>query len=344
VASSTDGSEKYARTFTGKQADKARSPAFEIDTFCLRGYGLSQDDVYPAIQALTSVQPILFNFLKRDKTNREVEELLTGMVNVYSPVAPATDELFSSCTLSQKYANGDSKANGDNFGLIMIDHLDGEAISVSRLFASVFSRTGTWLEDQDLPASAFATVARSKPTNAVFIFSVNSHKSPSQLARMALLKKSQPDTYMVPIAVGVYFDFPDEEYFRRIELGTALDLGSNPTQLLSKLAGADVHLRDVSNGLSHVMSHLISFVNVPALPLSSLDKVLSDIIKRANDSGRRTAFKSKEAAVAEDLTGAGGGGGFGGGGGGNGNNALVALVEENKVICEGAGEESFTEV
>jgi len=353
VASSTDGSEKYARTFTGKQADKARSPAFEIDTFCLRGYGLSQDDVYPAIQALTSVQPILLNFLKRDKTNREMEELLSGMVNIYSSVAPATDELFSSCNLSQKYANGDAKANAVNFGLIMIDHMDGEAISVSRLFASVFSRTGTWLEDQDLPASAFATVAKSKPSNAVFIFSVNSHKSPSQLARMALLKKSQPDTYMVPISVGVYFDFPDEEYFRRIELGTALDLGSNPTQLLSTLAGGDVHLRDVSNGLSHVMSHLISFVNVPALPLSSLDKVLNDILTRANDSGRRIVSKAKDAAVADDLSGtnagsprggAGGGGGFGGGGGGNGNNAVVAAVEESAVDCEGAREDSFTEV
>jgi len=340
VTSATDGSEKYARTFTGKQADKARSPAFEIDTFCLRGYGLSQDDVYPAIQALTSVQPILLNFLKRDKTNREVEELLSGMVKIYSSVAPATDELFSSCSLTQKYANGDAKAKAGNVSLIMIDHLDGEAISVSRLFASVFSRTGNWLEDQDLPASAFATVAESKPTNAVFVFSANTHRSPSQLARMGLLRKRQPETYMVPVAVGVYCDLPDEEYFRRIELGTALDLGSNPVQLLSTLAGGDVTLRDVSIGLSHVMAHLISFVNVPVLPLSSLDKVLNDILARANGSGRRF---SKEAPAIDDLSsgnaGAGGGGGFGGGGGGSA--SIVAAADQE---VAGAREECFTEV
>jgi len=348
----SDGSEKYARTYTGKPANKARSPAFEIDTFSLRGYGLSQDDVYPAIQALTTVQPILLNFLKRDKTSKDVEELLSGMVSVYCSVPQVLDELFRSCNLSQQYASGDEKANADNVSLIMIDHMDGEAISVSRLFASVFSRTGTWIEDQDLPASAFATVARSKPMNAVFIFSLNTHKSPSQLARMGLLKKSQPDTYMVPIAVGVYFDFPDEEYFRRIELGTALDLGSNPTKLLSILAGGDVTLRDVSNGLAHVMGHLISFVNVPVLPLSSLDKALGDILARAGSGKRRI---SKDAPVTDQLNGgnaaagAGGGGGFGGGGGGSDNKVATAddIICEYEGNCEGARENedsSLTEV
>merc|ERR1711964_284204 len=63
VCSAPPGYE-YARPFTGKtpSTNKSRAATFEVDTYALRGYGLDQEQVGPAIQTLTRESPTLMNF------------------------------------------------------------------------------------------------------------------------------------------------------------------------------------------------------------------------------------------------------------------------------------------
>jgi len=53
------GTGAYVKAFTGKMAEEKRVASFEVDTFTLRGHGLSQMDVHPALQALAIVEPAL---------------------------------------------------------------------------------------------------------------------------------------------------------------------------------------------------------------------------------------------------------------------------------------------
>ena len=55
------------------------------------------------------------------------------------------------------------------------------------------------------------------PLNAVFAFSTDSCKSIPQLACLGLLYASQPEMHLVPVAVGVTLDFPDENFIQQIE-------------------------------------------------------------------------------------------------------------------------------
>jgi len=294
-----------------------------VDTHALRGYGICQDEVYPAVQALTDVEPVMMNFLKESKVNADLEQLFDIMSGVRpASVQSCTELYFRSSKRCSQYQEGGSivhnKLAGASPNLIMIDHADGEAISVSRLFHSVFSQAGNWIEDQDLAPSDFATIVRGgKPGNAVFIFSQNSHKSPSQLARLGLLHRCQPEMHMVPVVVGVSFDFPDADYLQQLELGMVLNLGNQAVERLSSFAGDEVVLRHVSSGLSYLMGFLVDFINVPALRQSALNKALLDILVRATGSGRRTSLSGQDpiASPSPSAEKSGGGGGFGGGGG-----------------------------
>jgi len=296
VCSGAGGGGGYVKTFTGKVADKSHESAFEVDTFTLRGYGLSQEDVHPAIQALTAVEPAFTNFLDEAKLSNDLEELFgrMGSIKFKGSVPNSIEPLFRGSKRCSQFKEGGAlsqgKVAGSNLNLILADHLDGEAVAVSRLLQSIFSVTGNWLEDQDLSPTDYATVVRAgKPLNAVFAFTQNSHKSTSQLARLGLLFACQPEMHMVPVAVGVSFDFPDEDFLQQLELGKALNLGPNPAALLASIAGAEVTLRQIANGLAHVMSFLVSFVNAPTLPHGRLEKVLLDVLARATGSGRRTS-------------------------------------------------------
>jgi len=320
------------KTFTGKVADKSRDASFEVDTFTLRGYGISQNDVHPAIQALTAVEPVFMSFLDESKTVNDFSELVGRMSSIKSKgsVERSTEALFRGAKRCVQLREGGHLSQGNIAGaklnLILCDHWDGEAIAASRLFQSIFSQNGNWLEDQDLSAADYATVVRAgKPLNAVFAFSNNSCKSIPQLARLGLLYASQPEMHMVPVAVGVAFDFPDEDFLQQIEFGKALNLGSNPAGYLAALAGAEVRLKDIAGGLGHVMTFIVSFVNVPSLQQAALRKTLVDILYRATASGKRTSFAKQvplnvPRASEAPAKGAGGGGGTGGGGGGGAGN------------------------
>jgi len=294
-----DPSGGYVKTFTGKVADKSRSAAFEVDTYSLRGYGLSQSDVHPAIQAIVAVEPAFMNFLDNATLNSNLEEIFGRMSNIsfYGSVDQATESLFRSCKRCAVYKDGGSSSEdktkgiaGTALNIILCDHLDGEAVAVSRLIQSIFTQKGNWLEDQDLSPEDYAQVVRTgKPFNAVFAFTMRSHKSPSQLARLALLVTSNPEIHMVPVAIGLAFDFPDEEFLQKIELGTALNLGSNPRELLEAHAGAPVSFKQLADGLAHLMSFLVCFVNAPTLTKARLDSELLKVLERATGSGRRTS-------------------------------------------------------
>jgi hypothetical protein len=296
VCSGAGGGGEYVKTFTGKVADKSREAAFEVDTFTLRGYGLSQNDVHPAIQALTAVEPVFTNFLDEAKLNNDLDELFgrMGSIKFKGSVGNSIEPIFRGSKRCSQFKEGGAlsqgKVAGSNLSLILCDHLDGEAVAVSRLLQLIFSVNGNWLEDQDLSPTDYATVVKNgKPVNAVFAFTQNSHKSTSQLARLGLLIACQPEMHMVPVAVGISFDFPDEDFLQQLELGKALNLGPNPAAVLASIAGAEVTLRQIANGLGHVMSFLVSFVNPATLPQRSLEKVLLDILARATGSGRRSS-------------------------------------------------------
>ena len=77
-----------------------------MDTFTLRGYGLSQVvDVHPAIQALAAREPVFVYILDERKTVNNFLELVGHMSSI----------------------------------AVKGDHLDGEAIAACRLFQSIFT-------------------------------------------------------------------------------------------------------------------------------------------------------------------------------------------------------------
>jgi hypothetical protein len=282
-----------------KKSIKHKAATFEVDTYALRGHGVSQDDVHPAIQALAQVEPIQMNFCSKRQVTSNLEELFARMppssIQFLSPMEEVIANFFSSSKCFSAYKDDSGALMPGNLPLncniILCDHMDGESIAVSRLFHRVFSQRTPWLEDQDMSARDYATIVRSgKPSNAMFVFSQQTLHSAVQLARLGLLVKVHPQMHMVPVAIGVSFDFPDEAYVDELESGDLLLLGSNPAQKLALLAGDKVTMKEIAVGLVHTMSFLISFVNVPLLKQKDSQKTLLDLCSRATSTGRRTSF------------------------------------------------------
>jgi hypothetical protein len=292
--SESDGG--YRKIFTGKAVDKSRAATFEIDTLSLRGYGVGQEEVHPAIRALTSVDPVFINFRSQTKVNTDAEELLGRMTGLQlrCKMDVATEGFFSGFKRLAQYKEG--TGFGDKLCLILSDHLDGDSVAVSRLFQSVFIKKGNWLEDQDFPPQVYAATMRSgKVDAAVFMFGRTTHNSAPQLARLGLLHKCNPNVHVCPVVVGVTFDFPDEDYLNNLEMGKALSLGTNAAQRLASIAGDEVSLKNCTEGLIHVLSFFVTFVNVPALKQAELNKSMNEVFTRAhNGNGRRTSLTPVE--------------------------------------------------
>jgi hypothetical protein len=267
---------------------------FEIDTISLRGYGICQEEVHPAIQALTMVEPFLLNFRSETRVNNDLQELFSRMpqasIAFKTPVESVTAGLFHSCTRVAHFKEG-KLAAGSGYHLIICDHSDGEAVAVSRFLQEHFALVvGNWLEDQDiLPVDYASLLKKSNPSHTVFMFSKRTTSCVTQLARLGLLVKNYPSANMIPLVVGVSFDFPDQEYLLKLETNKALSLGDSPGARLAQFAGDDVNLKQVAEGLTHVMSYLITFVNVSILTPAALDKSLKESLQRALAGGRRVS-------------------------------------------------------
>merc|ERR1719498_1734388 len=291
VCSAIADSCKMRATFSGR-FEKSRPALFEVDTCALRGYGVSQQDVHPALQAVTAVEPVFMHFLSEESCG--VQGLLEGLVGIERAmhVADATQKLFQSKARCSQLSNAGFKVE-ESMNLIMSDPFDADAIAVSRLFQSVFSGRGCWIEDQDLRPSEFATVVRTgKLRNTVFVFTENTTKSIPQLGRLGLLHTYQGEMHMVPVAVGNSFEFPDQDFMLKLETGKG-EIGFDAMGRLANCAGGQVTLKQVCNGLSHVMRFLISFVNVPGLTGRPLEQCLLDVLTRATGSGRRTSLSKQ---------------------------------------------------
>jgi len=279
---------------------KHSAATFEVDTITLRGHGISQNMVHPAIQELSKEPPIQMNFCGEAKLNGNLEAMFARMpptsIQYLSSVLGVTENFFSSSKVLARYKDASGAITPANLppngcNILLCDHADGEAIAVSRYFQSIFSTKATWLEDQDMTAQDYATVARNgKPSNAIFMFSQNTHMSAVQLSRLGLLIKVHPEMHMVPVVVGVSFDFPDEEYIAQLEGGTLLNLGTNPAQKIIGMAGDEVSFVDMARGLVHAMSFLICFIDVPRLSQKNGQQAVLDILSRATGTGRRTSF------------------------------------------------------
>jgi hypothetical protein len=297
----------YVKTFSGKTFSnkQSRTSTFEVDTFILRAHGVLQEHVHPAIQALTALEPVFTNLLSETNLNNDLEEMFGRMksINLGLTIQECTKDVFASSKRCAQYKNATSSSVGSNLNLILCHHLDVEAISASRLLQVIFSQKGNWVEDQDLASADYATIVRDcKPLNAVFVCSQYTLKSNSQLARVGLLVRCQPEMHMVPVVVGTSFDIPDESYLLSLETGKVLDLGTNPAERLAALAGDSVNLKHIVDGLTHVMTFLIAFCNIPNMDQATIQKTLLDILKRATGSGSRISSSNQEPRQLESAT------------------------------------------
>merc|ERR1719171_599693 len=95
-------------------------------------------------------------------------------------------------------------------------------------FSAVNLPGETFLEDQDLLPEDFNKAVRSGQLhNCVFVFSKDSMKSPVQLCRLGMIVKATPGTTMIPIVIGITFDFPDEDFLVKLQVGDVIDMGPN---------------------------------------------------------------------------------------------------------------------
>jgi len=289
---------KYTKPHTQKSFQSSRAVTFEVDTYVLRGYGLDQEQVGPAIQTLTREDPTCINFRSQSNLIANLGEIFEGMAGTLKlkiPANQATKSFFISEEILGQHRDGCGSIREGNLphqpNLILCDHCDGEAVAVSRFFMTVFGKKGSWLEDQDMPSKDYATIVRAaQPSNCLFMFSRQTSDCVAQLARLALLVKCHPEMHMVPVVSGVTFDFPDEDFLRMLETGGVLNLGPDPQQLLTALAGEVVSLKQIVAGLTHVMSFLVSFINFPQLTEKQSGKALHTILTLATGVGRKTSL------------------------------------------------------
>jgi len=305
------------RTTSNKVSGKSRRAALEVDTSALRGFGLPQEDVLQAIKAFTHVEPVFMNFVSESELSRSFEELFERMT--WSVAEVGANQSKPEVNMASKfYQNSrrlaaqmqDMELMSDRlpfFTLILIDHLDVEAVAASRLFHSFLVGSGKdqpsdlFIEDQDLSSSNFATAMKSgKLQRACVLLTSRSLQSPSQLARLGLLVKLNPNADMFPIAVGATFDFPDEQYLRDLETGVALQLGASASELLSGYAGHEVSLKAVTDAVSYTMGFLLTFINVPQMKTTLVEKAVIDLLSNNAGGRRRDSFNvsEKEASIA----------------------------------------------
>merc|ERR1719253_1917450 len=99
--------------------------------------------------------------------------------------------------------------------LILIDHMDGDAVAVCRLLGSKklsFYHKANCLQDQDIAPKQYAIIAKDKIVQVtIFLFTAKTLSSGVQLARIGLLWKNNPSIFVVPVVLGVTFDFPDAD-------------------------------------------------------------------------------------------------------------------------------------
>ena len=287
------------RTQVQMQAQKSyQAKVFNIDTTSLRGFGLPQEAISPAIQALTAVAPIMMNFRVLAELSARLQELCTQM-NVQFPL-DSLNHVFScstGCLAQYKDASGQvSKTLVAEIGrsakpsLILSNHRDGESIAGSRLFSSILTNLKgpkqTWIEDQDLTGPDYATfVSNCRPANVLMLCSQGAFEDAPLLARLGLLVKCQQKRVdMLPVVIGATFDFA-EASATMIQEVLKLKLGTNPSERLSELAGDKVTYQEISDAVEYSLTFPISFINVPQLS----EKKLQDMLRGLLESAKRVA-------------------------------------------------------
>jgi hypothetical protein len=279
------------RSFTASSAKSELKSMVEVDTRSLRGHGVDQGFVQGSVRALLGINPVFMNFRDDRKVNDAMHQILDEVLQ--NRPASANAAMVDAAIALTFAGSGEAMDEGSrwNAPLIMIDHFDGEAVAVSRLLQSAFRLMGspTWLEDQDIASKAFASMVRTGGTGVVaFIFSTHTLESASQLARWGLLTKCNPKVHVLPIVVGVVFDFPDDEYLSDLQIGKVLQLGSSPSDQLAVLAGDLVTLKNIADGMTYIMNFLVTFINVAQLRKKALNKVMAETLERAlSKRGRR---------------------------------------------------------
>jgi hypothetical protein len=184
--------------------------------------------------------------------------------------------------------------------LILIDHMDGDAVAACRFLRSVFSQKGACLQDQDIAPNEYAKIAKKQNVETViFLFTNNTLKCGVQLARFALLWNSKPSVHVVPLVVGLTFDFPDPDYFIDLQVGKVLALGSNPTESLASFAGDTVNLKMIADSMTHVMNFLVIFINVANVKQGELNQAMADTLDRVQNRKGRRASSTGQIAEAE---------------------------------------------
>jgi hypothetical protein len=141
-AAATDGSKRgvsqWAADISGtvtqmsKQASIVPTHNFEIDSAPLRPHGVAHGDIFPAVENLLSQEPIMFDMTTWAGFEEFLNTLTSKLTGLnYRGGQSIADLNKDICT--EIYA-GRNKEGKDRL-LLMSDHSDAEAVSVSRLFA-----------------------------------------------------------------------------------------------------------------------------------------------------------------------------------------------------------------
>jgi hypothetical protein len=275
---------------------KKKKSLVEVDTTPLRGHGVDQNFVHPAIQSLMTLDPTMLNLLKQTNMTRDFQTILDCMPHGTCERGTAVDVVVSS--IFGQATTPDLPGSM----LILIDHMDGDAVAVCRLLRSVFSQRGTCLQDQDIISNEYAKIAKGQNVEtAIFLLTEKTLTCGVQLARFAILWKNKPSVHVVPVVVGLTFDFPDDDYLKDLQCGKVLALGPNPTESLALFAGDTVSLKNIADSLIYVMMFLVTFINVPNLKQGDLNTAMADTLDRVhNKKGRRASCHGLKALAAPE--------------------------------------------
>jgi hypothetical protein len=153
ICAAASGSGYVKKSFVSSNVKGAKS-LVEVDTTPLRGHGVDQRFVHPAIQALMSLDTTMLNLRDESKLTTNFQSILDTMPRNSCdrgvPVDVVVSFIFGPATTSSLPGSM----------LILIDHMDGDAVAVCRLLRSVFSQKCTCLQDQDIAPQDYAQIVK----------------------------------------------------------------------------------------------------------------------------------------------------------------------------------------
>jgi hypothetical protein len=253
-----------------------------FETFhVLRPYGIAQEDIAPALDALQSYTPINMNMASTKSIDTAMKALGSGMKNITCSSMP---ELDTSTTTVAPI-------------VVIVDQADTEACAAARVLKMSLQRSlqNTVQLTLQMEPATYAAALKGAWV-CVAIITPQALQSAQFLSFLSLVKTPAD---MVPCIIGESYPFPDEAYYRKLSQGRVPEV-TNAT--LSNSIGELATAKIASDALRQVFKSIAFFVNVPYASQQLLDVTIAKLTGAVQSKMSKKVIVDRRAPLeASDL-------------------------------------------